>query len=408
MPNLLHYREEEVLLSDELLKWRNEFPILDKTVYLISHSLGAMPRATYERLHEYADAWATRGVRAWAEGWWDMPVTLGDEIARIIGADPGTVVMHQNVSVCQSLVLSCFEPTPKRNKIVYSELNFPSVMYVYEAHARDGRLKIEIVKSDDGITVPLERMLAAIDETTLLVPFSHVLFKSAFLQDAKAIIDRAHEVGAMVVLDTYQSAGTVPFSVKELNADFATGGSVKWLCGGPGAGYLYVRPDLQTTLEPKTTGWMAHESPFAFDTNLRYAGNITRFLHGSPAIPALYAAESGYRIINEIGVEKIREKSVRQTNYLIELAAEAGFNVTSPKDARQRGGTVTIAHEHAALVAKELIRREFIIDYRPGAGIRMSPHFYTTDHELELAIEEMKKIGESQSFREHETAGAAF
>jgi len=395
-------------LSDELLKWRNEFPILDKTVYLISHSLGAMPRATYERLHEYADAWATRGVRAWAEGWWDMPVTLGDEIARIIGADPGTVVMHQNVSVCQSLVLSCFEPTPKRNKIVYSELNFPSVMYVYEAHARDGRLKIEIVKSDDGMTVPLERMLAAIDETTLLVPFSHVLFKSAFLQDAKAIIDRAHEVGAMVVLDTYQSAGTVPFSVKELNADFATGGSVKWLCGGPGAGYLYVRPDLQTTLEPKTTGWMAHESPFAFDTNLRYAANITRFLHGSPAIPALYAAESGYRIINEIGVEKIREKSVRQTNYLIELAAEAGFNVTSPKDARQRGGTVTIAHEHAALVAKELIRREFIIDYRPGAGIRMSPHFYTTDHELELAIEEMKKIGESQSFREHETAGAAF
>ena len=395
-------------MSDELLKWRNEFPILDKTVYLISHSLGAMPRATYERLHEYADAWATRGVRAWAEGWWDMPVTLGDEIARIIGADPGTVVMHQNVSVCQSLVLSCFEPTPKRNKIVYSELNFPSVMYVYEAHARDGRLKIEIVKSDDGMTVPLERMLAAIDETTLLVPFSHVLFKSAFLQDAKAIIDRAHEVGAMVVLDTYQSAGTVPFSVKELNADFATGGSVKWLCGGPGAGYLYVRPDLQTTLEPKTTGWMAHESPFAFDTNLRYAANITRFLHGSPAIPALYAAESGYRIINEIGVEKIREKSVRQTNYLIELAAEAGFNVTSPKDARQRGGTVTIAHEHAALVAKELIRREFIIDYRPGAGIRMSPHFYTTDHELELAIEEMKKIGESQSFREHETAGAAF
>jgi kynureninase len=226
-------------------------------------------------------------VRAWAEGWWDMPVTVGNEVARIIGADPGTVVMHQNVSICQSLVLSCLEPTPQRNKIVYSELNFPSVMYVYEAHARDGQLRIEIVKSDDGMTIPLERMLAAIDETTLLVPFSHVLFKSAFLQDAKAIIDRAHEVGAMVVLDTYQSAGTVPFSVKDLNADFATGGSVKWLCGGPGAGYLYVRPDLQATLEPKTTGWMAHEQPFAFDTAHRYAPNITRFLHGSPAIPAL-------------------------------------------------------------------------------------------------------------------------
>src|ERR1044071_2814438 len=275
-------------LSNDLLKWRSEFPILEKTVYLISHSLGAMPRATYEQLQEYADTWASRGVRAWAEGWWDMPVTVGDEVARIIGADPGSVVMHQNVSICESLILSCLEPTPQRNKIVYSELNFPSVMYVYEAHARDGKLRIETVKSDDGITVPLERFLAAIDEETL-----HVLFKSAFLQDAQAIINRAHEVGAMVVLDTYQSAGTVPFSVKDLNADFATGGSVKWLCGGPGAGYLYVRPDLQTKLEPKTTGWMAHESTFAFDTSLRYAPNITRFLHGPPAIPALYAARSG-------------------------------------------------------------------------------------------------------------------
>ena len=395
-------------MTDELLKWRSEFPILEKTVYLISHSLGAMPRTTYELLHEYADIWATRGVRAWAEGWWDMPVTVGNEVARIIGADPGTVVMHQNVSVCQSLILSCLKPTPQRNKIVYSELNFPSVMYVYEAHARDGSLRIETVKSDDGITVPLERMLAAIDETTLLVPFSHVLFKSAFLQDAKAIIDRAHEVGAMVVLDTYQSAGTVPFSVKELNADFATGGSVKWLCGGPGAGYLYVRPDLQNKLEPKTTGWMAHEAPFAFDTEMHYASNITRFLHGSPAIPALYAAISGYQIINEIGLEKIRAKNVRQTEYLINLAEEAGFKVTSPKDAARRGGTITVAHEHAAAMAKELIRREFIIDYRPGAGVRISPHFYTTDDELELVIREMKKINEAESFREHEAAGAAF
>jgi kynureninase len=235
-----------------------------------------------------------------------------------------------------------------------------------------------------------------------------VLFKSAFLQDARAIIQRAHEVGAMVVLDTYQSAGTVPFSVKELDADFATGGSVKWLCGGPGAGYLYVRPDLQTKLEPKTTGWMAHEAPFAFDTSLRYAPNITRFLHGSPAIPALYAAQSGYKIINAIGVENIREKSVRQTSYLIDLAEEAGFQVTSPRDPERRAGTVTVAHEHAGAITKELIRREFIVDYRPGAGVRISPHFYTTDEELELVIAEMKKIAESHAYREHEAASATF
>jgi len=395
-------------LTDDLLKWRSQFPILDKAVYLISHSLGAMPKGTYEKLHDYADVWATRGVRAWAEGWWNMPLTVGDQVGKIIGAAPGTVAMHQNVSICQSLILSCFEPSPTRNKIVYSELNFPSVMYVYEAHARNGQLRIETVKSDDGITIALERMLAAIDDTTLLVPISHVLFKSAFLQDARAIIKRAHAVGAMVVLDTYQSAGTLPFSVTELDTDFATGGSVKWLCGGPGAGYLYVRPDLQEKLEPKTTGWMAHDEPFAFETEMRYASGIARFLHGSPAIPALYAAQSGYDIINEIGVERIREKNIRQSNYLIALAEEAGFRVTSPKDSSQRGGTITISHDHAAAIARELVRREFIIDYRPGAGIRISPHFYTSDEELELVIKELKKISETNSYHDHETIGAAF
>lgn len=396
-------------MTDELVQWRNEFPILDKTVYLISHSLGAMPRQTFERLQEYAEVWATRGVRAWAEGWWEMPVRLGNEVARIIGADPDTVVMHQNVSICQSLILSCLDPQPKRNKIVYEELNFPSVMYVYEAHARDGRFRIETVPSPDGITIPLERMLAAIDEETLLVPISHVLFKSGFLQDARAIIERAHEVGAMVVLDTYQSAGTVPFSVKDLNVDFATGGSVKWLCGGPGAGYLYVRPDLQAKLEPRTTGWMAHEAPFAFESGtIRYAPGVARFLHGSPAIPALYAAQSGYSIINEIGVERIRAKSLRQTARLIELAEEAGFRVTSPADSARRGGTITIADEHAAAVTAELIRREFIVDYRPGAGVRISPHFYTLDEELELVIREMKNIRDTRAYTVHEAAGAAF
>ncbi len=398
-------------MTDDLLKWRSEFPILGKAVYLISHSLGAMPRATYDSLHEYADIWATRGVRAWAEGWWNMPVTVGNEVGRIIGADPETVVMHQNVSICQSLILSCLLPLPEnstRRKIVYSELNFPSVMYVYEAHAREHGLRIEAVKSDDGITVPLERMLDAIDDETLLVPISHVLFKSAFLQDAAAITRRAHEVGAMVILDTYQSAGTVPFSVKDLQVDFATGGSVKWLCGGPGAGYLYVRPDLIDRLEPKTTGWMAHEEPFAFAGELRYAPDITRFLHGSPAIPALYAARSGYEVINTIGVERIREKSMRQTQYLIELAQEAGFSVTSPKNPEQRGGTIAVWHDQAAAITKELVRREFIVDYRPGAGVRISPHFYTKDEELELVIAEMKKIREEKAFPESEKVGAAF
>ena len=394
-------------MTDDLLKWRLEFPILGKTVYLISHSLGAMPRETFNLLAEYGETWATRGVRAWAEGWWDMPVTTGNEVAKIIGADPETVVMHQNVSICQSLILSCFEPTPKRNKIVYSELNFPSVMYVYEAHARNNKLRIQTVPSDDGITISLDRFLEAIDEETLLVPFSHVLFKSGFLQNAQAITERAHEVGAMVVLDAYQSAGTVPFSVKDLNVDFATGGSVKWLCGGPGAGYLYVRPDLHQQLQPQTTGWMAHEEPFAFDRDLRYAPDIRRFLHGSPAIPALYAARAGFNIINEIGVERIREKSMRQTQLLIQLAEESGFNVTSPKNPADRGGTITVGHPDAAAITRELIHREFIVDYRPGAGVRISPHFYNTDDELALVIKEMKTIRDTCALGT-ERVGAAF
>ncbi len=396
-------------MTDELLKWRGEFPIVEKTVYLVSHSLGAMPRGVFDKMQEYAEMWATRGVRAWGEGWWELPRTVGNMLAQIIGAEENSVVMHQNVSVIQSLLLSCFEPDAKRNKIVYEELNFPSVMYVYEAHARNGKFRIETVKSDDGMTVDLQKMLDAIDEETLLVPISHVVFKSAFLQDAKAIIEKAHSVGAYVILDTYQSAGTVPFSAKDLNVDFVAGGSVKWLCGGAGAGYLYVRPDLQTKFEPKVTGWAAHAHPFAFERgDIEYADNIDRFLHGSPSIPALYSAQSGYKIIDEIGVEKIRRKSQHQTEMLYNLAESEGFQVTSPRNPNERGGTITIAHERADLITKELIKREFIIDFRPGAGIRVSPHFYTKDEELELFVKELKDIRDTKAFEKHQTAGVRF
>ena len=353
--------------------------------------------------------WATRGVRAGGAGWWEMPRDVGNMLAQIIGAEENSVVMHQNVSVIQSLLLSCFEPNSKRNKIVYEDLNFPSVMYVYEAHARGGKFRIETVKSDDGMTVDLQKMLDAIDGETLLVPISHVVFKSAFLQDAKAIIEKAHSVGAYVILDTYQSAGTVPFSAEDLNVDFIVGGSVKWLCGGAGAGYLYVRPDLQTKFEPKVTGWAAHAHPFAFERgDIEYADNIDRFLHGSPSIPALYSAQSGYKIINEIGVERIREKSQHQTELLFNLAESEGFTVTSPRESKNRGGTITIAHERADLMTKELIAREFIVDFRPGAGIRVSPHFYTKDEELELFVKELKNIRDTKSFQKHQTAAVRF
>jgi len=259
---------------------------------------------------------------------------------------------------------------------------------------------ISVVDSDDGMTTSLDRMLRAIDRETRLVVVSHVAFLSSSVQDLCSITERAHDVGALVVADLYQSAGTLPVNVREIGVDFATGGSVKWLCGGPGAGYLYVRRDLWDKLEPKLTGWMAHEEPFAFEGGaIRYAPTAFRFLNGTPNIPGMYAARSGYDIINTIGVENIRRKSKAQTAKLIQLAEEAGFKVNSPVDPESRGGTVVIDVPDAQLVTEELLRRDFLVDFRPRAGIRISPHFYTKDEELDLIIREIKKIVESKTHR---------
>jgi len=391
--------------ESDLLARRPEFPILEKTTYLVSHSLGAMPRGAATELEEYTRQWATRGVRAWAEGWWAMPVTVGDMVGRIIGAPSGSVVMHQNVSICHSVLLSCFDLAGRRNKIVYEDLNFPSVMYVYEAHRALGA-RVVTVPSEDGMTVPLEKFLAAIDEETLLVPLSHVIFRSGFVQDVPAIVRRAHEVGALVVADLYQSAGTVPVDVAAWDVDFATGGSVKWLCGGPGAGYLYVAPRLQARLQPRVTGWMAHEHPFAFEPGaIDYAENATRFLHGTPAVPALFAARAGYEVVAALGVDAIRRKSVRQVQLLMDRARARGLTPRTPDDPDRRGGMAILEVPHGEAVTRELLRREIIVDHRPGAGIRYSPHFYTTDDEILHAIDQTRELLDSGASQAHVRAG---
>lgn len=378
-------------MPDDLLRHRPQFPILEETTYLISNSLGAMPRAVYDSMHEYADSWAHRGVRAWEEKWWMLAAEVGDDIGALMNALAGTVSVHQNVTFCQAIVASCFDYSGKRNKIVFSDLNFPSVMYFWNAQRRRGA-RVEMVPTD-GIHVPLDRMLSAIDEQTLLVPISHVIFRSAYINDAKAIIDRAHQVGALVVLDTFQSLGTVPVDVQALHADFVCGGVLKWLCGGPGVAYLYVRPDLASDLQPTLTGWIAHEQPFAFQVGeQRYSSGQYRFMNGTQNIPALYAAQPGARIIREVGVDKIRAKSVRQTAKLIELAEKRGWRVNTPRDPERRGGTVSIDMPFAQEVCAELIKRNILVDYRPNAGVRMSPHFYTKDEELEVAIRAVEEI----------------
>ena len=379
--------------------FRDRFPILAETTYLINHSLGAMPAAAGARLAEYAEVWATRGIRAWGEGWWTMPLEVGDQVARIVGAGPGTTVMHQNVAIAEAIVLSCFRPVdPRRNRVVFERENFPSVRYLYQAQP-----DLEVVVCES-----VEEIVETIDDRTLLVPISHVLFRSAEIQDVAAITRRAHDVGARVVLDCYQSAGILPFSLAELEVDFAVGGSVKWLCGGPGNGWLYVRPDLIEELEPTFVGWQAHEAPFAFEPELRYAPSVARFLTGTPNVPALYAATAGYDLVEEVGVERIRARSLRHTALLIELADRAGFEVRSPREPERRGGTVTVHVPGFEAVHRELGERGVICDFRPGSGIRLGPHFFTTGEELRRAMGEIESILETGAHRRWLGAAARF
>jgi kynureninase len=379
-------------VTDELLCYRAEFPILESTTYLISNSLGAMPRRVYDALKAYADTWATRGVRAWEEHWWMLASEVGDQIGALMNAPNQSVSTHQNVTTCQAVIASCFDFSGKRNKIVYSDMNFPSVMYFWEAQRLLGA-RVHMVRTDDGITVPTERLLEAIDESTLLVPVSHVIFRSSYINDAKAIIERAHKVGAYVVLDAFQSLGTVPIDVQELNADFCCGGVLKWLCGGPGVAYLYIRSDLGRKLEPKFTGWMAHQHPFDFEIGpIRYTDPPFRFMNGTPHVPALEAARPGLKIIAEVGIQRIREKSTQLTSRLIQMAIDRGWCVNTPLDPEKRGGTVSIDMPNSREVCHELLRRNVLVDWRPKAGVRMSPHFYNTNDELDYAVAAVEEI----------------
>jgi kynureninase len=371
---------------DPLLAYRDEFPILEKTNYLISNSLGPMPRGVPGRLAEYAAAWGELGVKAWAKGWWEMPVDTGNEIAPLMNAEPGSVVMMPNVSIAQSAVLSSLDFSGGRDTVVMTELDFPSVRYAYDGLAKKLGARVVVVRSDDGISIDEGRLLAAIDERTKLVAISHVLFKSAFINDAEAICRHAHDMGALVSLDAFHSIGIIPVDVQKSRVDFLTGGVLKWMCGGPGGCFLYVAPRIGDTLAPALTGWQAHARPFAFEEKMEYATGSFRWLNGTPVIPALYAAAEGPKILRRAGIDAIRAKSVRQTSRLIELADLRGYRVSAPRDPSRRGGTVAIDVPHGYEVAQVLLSREILVDYRVGAGIRAAPFFFNTDEEIDGLI----------------------
>lgn len=380
------------MTDDPLLAFRDEFPILAGTTYLVSHSLGAMPRSVPARLAAYAEQWASLGVRAWATGWWEMPLALGDEIAPLIGAALGTVAMAPTVTFAQAVVLSSLDFSGGRDTIVMSALDFPSVRYVYDELAPRLGARVVVVPADDGVRLDEERLCAAIDERTALVAISHVLFRSAYIVDVGRVAAHAHRMGALVSLDAYHSVGVMPVDVQAIGADFLTGGVLKWLCGGPGGCFLYAAPAVSAARAPALTGWQAHAHPFAFADEMDYAAGAARWLGGTPVIPALFANAEGPRIVRRAGIEAIRAKSMRQTARLVALADERGYPVSAPRDPAQRGGTVAFDVPHGAEVAQALLARDVIIDYRPGAGIRVAPHFYTTDDEVERVVDETAEI----------------
>jgi kynureninase len=353
---------------------------------------------------DFADSWGERGVRAWEEGWWEMAVGVGDKIAPLIGAATGEISLHQNVTLIQAVISSCFDFRGPRNKVVMTDLEFPSIQYFYHEQRRNGA-RIELVPSEDTVRFDLDKFLAAIDETTLLVPISQVLFRSAYIVDARAIIEKAHRVGAHVLLDLFQATGTLPIDVRRLGTDFACGGALKWLCGGPGVGYLYVREDLRAKLKPAIAGWIAHRRPFAFEIGAIDAREDSfRYLNGTPHIPALYACQPGLDILNKVGIGAIREKSTRMTARLFDAAKAQGWRVNTPENPAERAGTVSVDCPHAAEVCRELLAREILVDCRPKAGVRLSPHFYNREDECDFAIAQIADILETRAWEKHAAA----
>lgn len=389
--------------SDKLLQWRGEFPILERCNYLISNSLGAMPRKVHDSLKFYADTWGEHGVSAWGMGWFELPQTVGSKIAPLMGAAQGTVLVHQNASIANSILFGSLDfSDQKRDKVVITDMDFPSDIYVLRRWLPDN-MRVHCVKSPDGIAIDTDELLDAIDDKTRLVSVSHVLFRSAYIMPAKAIVDKAHRVGAQVVFNGYHSVGVIPVDLRALNVDYYIGGVLKWLCGGPGGVFMYVRPDLLPSLEPKVTGWFAHQSPFAFDVeNLELRTDAFRLMNGTPGIASLHAIQPGVDIVTEIGVAAIRQKSIRQTSLIIDLADAAGYEVASPRDPATRAGTVTVNPPQAYEVSCEMLARGIKIDYRPNAGIRMAPHFYNTDDEIVQAMTAMGEILADDGWKRHQ------
>lgn len=375
-------------MTEEFNRRREEFPTLASGTHLLSHSLGPLPRAARAMMLEYTEAWEKHTSEdAWATSWWELSQQVGERLARLLGGARGSVQIQPNASIALSVVATCFDfNSTSRNKVVTTALDFPSMGYIWEAQSRLGA-RVQAVPTDDGITTSLERILEAIDEKTCLVALSHTSYRSSYTVNVPAIVEQAHRMGALVLLDVYQSAGVMKLEAAEWGADFLIGGTIKWLCGGPACGYLYVRPEIQKELQPRLTGWVAHDIPFAFSSEMLYAHSVRRFAQGTPSIPGLYSCLAGLGIIEEVGITRIAEESRRRTDWMVEYILERGWQLHSPRSAEERGGSVMIGVKDAPAMVSRLARQRVFVDWRPNVGLRLSPHFFNTDEEVQEAMQ---------------------
>ncbi len=395
-------------LDRDLASLRKEFPILDRCIYLISNSLGAAPREALEALEQFYQLWAEEGVVAWEKKWWELGRQVGNEISSLLGAAEDEVTMFTNATQAHWVVLSTkfLRLDRRRNKIIMTSLDFPSEIYAVTEIAKFMNWELEIVPSQGQEGVQVEAILDKLDERTLFVATSHVYYKSAYIQDIAAISERARRLGVLTLVDGYHGPGILPVDVKKLEVDFYVGGCLKWLCGGPGNAFLYVRPELASSLKPRLTGWFAHQNPFLFAPKMEYAKGSFRFLAGTPPIPSLYTARPGLKIIKDTGISQIRNKSLRQTALIIQKAKERGFGLFTPEEDDLRGGAVSISLPHAFSVKQALVKRGVKVDFRKGLKkepdvIRVAPHFYNKDEEIETLFEEIDDILKKEEFKRY-------
>ena len=376
-------------IDRDLKAIRKEFPILAKCVYLISNSLGAVPRQVRDDIMAYYGLWSEQGVSAWSQEWWDLARNVGDQVASLLHAEKDSVAMMTNATHAHWIALSTrfLVKDRSRRKIIMTDHDFPSSLYAVQKISEFMDWDVQVIQSYGKSGIDVENILDHIDDQTLFVATSHVYFKTAYVQDVSKIADHARRVGAWTVIDGYHAPGCIPVNLSELGVDFYIGGCLKWLCGGPGNAFLYVKPELASRIQPQLTGWLAHKSPFSFSQEMDYTHGSYRFMSGTPPIASLYTARAGLEIINSIGIPQIRKKSITQTRLVIENSKKRNFVVFSPEDDTYRGGAVSVNFPHAYQVKQALEERQFKVDYRKGKNsepdvIRIGPHFYTQDEEL--------------------------